>query len=94
MGYKYCSYRDACAENVNITSMASRERKRTVGRPSVLKDSAWKRVKRERDKILIHFKVYLGDQFDRWTKKKQELGETHAVLAKLLLDMHLCLFLS
>ena len=66
--------------------MASRERKRTVGRPRVLTESARKRVKRERDKILTQTKVYLGDQFDRWTKKKQELGETHAGLAKLLLD--------
>ena len=57
-----------------------------VGRPRVLTYSARKRVKRERDKIHVRYKVYLGDQFDRGTKKKQEVSETHAGLAKLLLD--------
>ena len=50
--------------------------KRTVGRPRTLTDSARKKLKRARDKILIPITVYLGDQYERWTKKKQEQSET------------------
>lgn len=45
-----------------------------MGRPKTLTDSARKKLKRARDKILIP--IYLGDQYERWTKKKQEQSET------------------
>ncbi|XP_062612845.1 uncharacterized protein LOC134274584, partial [Saccostrea cucullata] len=35
---------------------------------------------------LYRTKIYLGDQYDRWMGKKEELEETHAGLAKILLD--------
>ena len=70
------NYRDECAENVNMTSMAYDEEKHAGGRPRHLTDSARKKHKRAQDKILIQTKVNFGDQYERWTKKKQELSET------------------
>ncbi|XP_062581921.1 uncharacterized protein LOC134243704 [Saccostrea cucullata] len=69
--------------------MASNEGKRAVGRPRILTESARKRAKKERDRVQLRTKVYLGDQYDRWMRKKEELGETHAGLAKMLLDKFL-----
>jgi hypothetical protein len=66
--------------------MASIGGKRAGGRPRVLTDSARKRSKRERSLAQTRSKVYLGDQYERWLRKKEELGETHAGLAKRLLD--------
>ncbi|XP_055999261.1 uncharacterized protein LOC125649364 [Ostrea edulis] len=67
--------------------MASRAGKRPVGRPRILTDSAKKRAKSERNKSYLYkTKIYLGDQYERWQAKKEELGETHAGLAKILLD--------
>ncbi|XP_056016946.1 uncharacterized protein LOC125675324 [Ostrea edulis] len=66
--------------------MASIERKRALGRPRILTDSARKRAKREQSIIHTRSRVYLGDQYDRWLRKKEELGETHAGLAKRLLN--------
>ena len=66
---------------------ARREEKRPVGRPRFLTDSAKKRVKSERNNRYFQgTKIYLGDQSERWKAKKEELGETHAGLAKILLD--------
>ncbi|XP_048748181.2 uncharacterized protein LOC125660408 [Ostrea edulis] len=66
--------------------MASIERKRALGRPRILTDSARKRAKREQSIIHTRSRVYLGDQYDRWLRKKEELSETHSGLAKRLLD--------
>jgi hypothetical protein len=67
--------------------MAATEEKRPVGRPRFLTESAKKRSKSERNKrYLYSTKIYLGDQYERWQVKKEELGETHAGLAKILLD--------
>lgn len=50
-------------------------------------DSAKKRIASERNRAAVfRTKVYLGDQYQRWMLKKEELGETHAGLAKILLD--------
>jgi hypothetical protein len=65
---------------------ARREEERPVGRPRFLTDSAKKRVKSECNNR------YLGDQSERWKAKKEELGETHAGLAKILLDRFNILF--
>ena len=51
--------------------------KLTAGILRNLTDSPRKWHKRARDKILIHTKVYLWDQYERWTKRNQELSETH-----------------
>lgn len=67
--------------------MESGHEKRNVGRPRFLTDSAKKRIARERNRAAVfRTKVYLGDQYQRWMLKKEELGETHAGLAKILLD--------
>lgn len=67
--------------------MESGHEKRKVGRPRFLTDSAKKRIARERNRAAVfRTKVYLGDQYQRWMLKKEELGETHAGLAKILLD--------
>lgn len=67
--------------------MESSHEKRKVGRPRFLTDSVKKRIARERNRAAVfRTKVYLGDQYQRWMLKKEELGETHAGLAKILLD--------
>lgn len=67
--------------------MESSHEKRKVGRPRFLTDSAKKRIARERNRAAVfRTKVYPGDQYQRWMLKKEELGETHAGLAKILLD--------
>lgn len=67
--------------------MESSHEKRKVGRPRFLTDSAKKRIARERNRAAVfRTKVYLGDQYQRWMLKKEELGETHAGLAMILLD--------
>ena len=68
-------------------SMAATEEKRPVGRPRFLTDSGKKKAKSERNKrYLYRTKIYLGDQYERWQAKKEELGVTHAGLAKILLN--------
>ena len=52
-------FRDTCAENVNITSMAYNGMKTK----KYITASALKRLKGARDIILIHNTVYLGDQY-------------------------------
>ena len=73
--------------------MESKKTKRSVGRPKFLTDSAKKRIQTERNKApVFKTKVYLGGQYERWMMKKEELGETHAGLAKILLDRYTCLY--
>lgn len=63
--------------------MESSHEKRKVGRPRFLTDSAKKRIARERNRAAVfRTKVYLGDQYQRWMLKKEELGETHADLPR------------
>jgi hypothetical protein len=67
--------------------MAETVEKRKVGRPRFLTESAKKKSRSERNKKYLYTtKIYLGDQYERWQAKKEELGETHAGLAKILLD--------
>ena len=67
--------------------------KRSVGRPNFFKDSAKKRIQKERNKApVFKTKVYLGRQYESWMVNKEELGETHADLPKILLDRYTCLY--
>ena len=53
-----------------------RREKRAVGIKTKKFDFTRERLKRARDKILIYTTIYLGDQYERWTKNNQELSET------------------
>ena len=56
-------------------------------------DSVKKRIQKERNKAPVYkTKVYLGGQYERWMLKKEELGETHAGLAKILFDRYTSLY--
>lgn len=73
--------------------MASSPKKRNVGRPRTLTDSAKKRYRREQNKAeIFKTKLYIGDQHERWLSKKEELGLTHVGLAKIWLDRFACFF--
>lgn len=48
--------------------------------------SAKKRARIELDRARSKGRIYLGDQYDRWTDLKDQLTVSHAVVAKLLLD--------
>ncbi len=52
-----------------------------------LTDSARKRHKKEANAKLNKFKIYIGDQFDRWTDLRTKLTITSNIeLAKILMD--------
>ena len=45
-----------------------------------------KRARLEFDRARSKGRIYLGDQFDRWTDIKDRLTVSHAALAKILID--------
>ena len=65
--------------------MADAGVKHSRGRKPMLTDSA---RKKERTNARINkSRIYLGDQYDRWLRLKEELNvQTHAEVAKVLLD--------